>query len=119
MSLASIEPKTHQRSYAVTVSLDFVFFCFRQNTYLTALKAYYEPSSTRTNLFILSTAYAHRLVTIGEGDGNIVATGVEFNHGDERKVHVAHARREVIIAAGYGKNGLSPMFFERSLSVPP
>ncbi|KAL0062594.1 hypothetical protein AAF712_010528 [Marasmius tenuissimus] len=91
IGLSSIEPRTHTRSYAAT--------------------AYFMPVSTRTNLNVLTTAYAHRLVTTGQGDGNIVATGVEFNYGDEKKVHVAHAKREVIISAGALK---SPQILELS-----
>ncbi|KAJ8087644.1 hypothetical protein PM082_006478 [Marasmius tenuissimus] len=91
IGLSSIEPRTHTRSYAVT--------------------AYFAPASTRTNLFVLTTAYAHKLVTTGQGDGNIVATGVEFSYGDEKRVHVAHAKREVIISAGALK---SPQILELS-----
>ncbi|KAL0567531.1 hypothetical protein V5O48_014466 [Marasmius crinis-equi] len=91
LSLNSVDPKSHLRTYAAT--------------------AYYEPVSTRPNLSVLPTAYAHRLDTTGEVDGDITATGVVFSYGGGKTVHVANARREVILSAGSLK---SPQILELS-----
>ena len=31
----------------------------------------------------------------------MIATGVEFSHGEDETVHVAHATQEVVVSAGY------------------
>lgn len=46
-------------------------------------------------------ASVSRLITTTAEDGEIVATGVEFIHGTDKAVHIAHARKEVILSAGY------------------
>ncbi|KAG7097832.1 hypothetical protein E1B28_005150 [Marasmius oreades] len=89
--LNSVDPTTHLRTYAAN--------------------AYFTPVSHRPNLVVLSTAYAHRIVTNGEGDGNIVASGVEFSYGEDKSVCVAHAKKEVILSAGAIK---SPQILELS-----
>ncbi|KAG7097831.1 hypothetical protein E1B28_005149 [Marasmius oreades] len=91
LMLNSVNPKTHLRTYAAS--------------------AYFTPVSDRSNLVVLSTAYAHRIVTNGEGDGNIVASGVEFSYGEDKSVCVAHAKKEVILSAGAIK---SPQILELS-----
>ncbi|KAF9259119.1 alcohol oxidase [Marasmius fiardii PR-910] len=78
--LNNVDPKTHLRTYATN--------------------AYFTPISARGNLLVLPTAYAHSLVTDGEGDGNIVATGVRFSYGKDKSAHVVHAKKEVILSAG-------------------
>ena len=59
------------------------------------MKAYYEPNASRPNFNVLLQAYVCRIVTTGQGEG-LTATGVEFNVGETRDVHVAHARKEVL-----------------------
>ncbi|KAK1228946.1 hypothetical protein PQX77_008012, partial [Marasmius sp. AFHP31] len=87
----AVDPHTHLRAYAAT--------------------AYFKPASTRPNLFVLPTAYAHRIVTTGKDNREVAATGVEFSYGDNKSVHVAHATREVVVSAGALK---SPQILELS-----
>ncbi|KAJ3540564.1 hypothetical protein NM688_g6209 [Phlebia brevispora] len=72
------DPKTHTRSYSVT--------------------AYYLPNVDRPNLIILVNAHVRRVVTEQGSGENLTATGVEFEY--EGKVHVAHAKSDVILSAG-------------------
>ncbi|KAJ7590078.1 GMC oxidoreductase [Mycena floridula] len=87
-ALNSVDPKTHQRSYAAS--------------------AYYLPNESRPNFSVLLTAHVHRVVTSKDGD-KVTATGVEFHHGSE--VHLARAAKEVILCAGALK---SPQILELS-----
>ncbi|KAK1228942.1 hypothetical protein PQX77_008007 [Marasmius sp. AFHP31] len=74
-------------------------------------QAYFKPASTRPNLFVLPTAYAHKIVTEEQENKDVAATGVEFSYGDDKSVHVAHATREVVVSAGALK---SPQILELS-----
>jgi choline dehydrogenase len=58
-----------------------------------AAKAYLHPARGRANLRVLTGAQATRVIFAGSR-----AVGVEFERGHEREI--AHAAREVIIAAG-------------------
>ncbi|KAJ7590009.1 hypothetical protein C8J56DRAFT_936647 [Mycena floridula] len=88
--LSSLDPATHRRSYSAN--------------------AYYSPNASRPNLSVLLTAHANRVITETHGD-NLTATGVEFRHGSEEIVHVAQARKQVILCAGALK---SPQILELS-----
>ena len=55
--------------------------------------AYLRPAMRRSNLQVLTSAQATRVLFDGRR-----ATGVEFRRGAE--IHTAHARREVVIAGG-------------------
>ncbi|KAJ7587543.1 alcohol oxidase [Mycena floridula] len=87
-TLSSLDPRTHQRSYAAS--------------------AYYFPNETRPNFSVLLTAHVHRVVTSKNGD-KVTATGVQFHYGSE--VHLARAAKEVILCAGALK---SPQILELS-----
>ncbi|KAJ3533637.1 hypothetical protein NM688_g7255 [Phlebia brevispora] len=71
------DPKTQSRTYSVT--------------------AYYLPNVGRRNLTVLVNAHATRVITEGV-DGDVTATGAEFEHNGE--VHVVYARKEVIVSSG-------------------
>ncbi|KAJ7583024.1 hypothetical protein C8J56DRAFT_865422, partial [Mycena floridula] len=87
-ALNTLDPDTHQRSYAAS--------------------AYYLPNESRPNLSVLLTANVHRVVTLKEGD-KVTATGVEFFYGSD--VHFARAAKEVVLCAGALK---SPQILELS-----
>ncbi len=57
------------------------------------------PNKDRPNLSVLVSAHVHRLLTQMTSDGNICATGVEFEHNSS--IHAVNAKREVILCAGY------------------
>jgi choline dehydrogenase len=60
--------------------------------------AYLKPARRRANLRIETGAQATGIVFDGEGNGSARATGVRYTqHG---VAHVAHAAREVLLAAG-------------------
>ncbi|KAI0085565.1 alcohol oxidase [Irpex rosettiformis] len=76
---SSRDPKTNTRSYATT--------------------AFYQPNASRPNLTVLVTATARQvLLSSADANGEVRATGVEFEHGG--KVHQVHANKEVILSAG-------------------
>ncbi|KAK1219629.1 hypothetical protein PQX77_017641 [Marasmius sp. AFHP31] len=89
--LSTVDPHTHQRAYSAT--------------------AYFKPASARPNLFVLSTAYAHKIVTEEQENKELAATGVEFSYGDDKSIHVTRATREVVVSAGALK---SPQILELS-----
>ncbi|KAI0689397.1 alcohol oxidase [Cytidiella melzeri] len=73
------DPKTNTRSYATT--------------------AFYQPNAHRTNLTVLVTALARRvLLSDADPNGEVTATGVEFEHGG--KVYEVKANNEVVLSAG-------------------
>ena len=49
---------------------------------------------------VLVSAHAHRVLSEPSKDGELVASGVEFEHGE--KLYVVKAAKEVILSAGYG-----------------
>ncbi|KAJ8087635.1 hypothetical protein PM082_006468 [Marasmius tenuissimus] len=61
--LSTIDPHTHLRAYSAT--------------------AYFKPASNRPNLFVLPTAYVHRIVTKEQENKEVAATGVEFSYGED------------------------------------
>ncbi|KAI0695502.1 GMC oxidoreductase [Cerioporus squamosus] len=73
----------------------------------TAASGYLIPALSRPKLAVLTGAYVRRLVTRNEGE--VVATGVEFEHGG--KIHTVNVSREVILCAGTIK---SPHILELS-----
>ncbi|KAL0569975.1 hypothetical protein V5O48_011980 [Marasmius crinis-equi] len=97
VGLNTVDPKNHLRNYAAT--------------------AHFRSITERSNLLVLPTAYAHKLVTTGEKDGDIVATGVEFSFAADKSVHVAHAKREVIVSAGQDFSQILPRL-TRALKSP-
>ncbi|TBU27831.1 GMC oxidoreductase [Dichomitus squalens] len=80
----------------------------RTGTRSTAATGYIVPALDRPNLKVLTAAYVNRVLTKKEGD-DVVATGVEFEHGGN--VHVVHAAKEVILCASTVK---SPHILELS-----
>ncbi|KAI0687618.1 GMC oxidoreductase [Cytidiella melzeri] len=74
------DPKTNTRSYATT--------------------AYYEPNAHRTNLTVLVTATARRVLFSASANqnGEVEATGVDFEYGG--KVYDVSAKKEVLLCAG-------------------
>lgn len=71
--------------------------------------AFYLPNKDRSNLFVLTDAHVHRVLTGAGPGGKLSATGVEFGYGGS--THRAHAAKEVIISAGALK---SPQLLELS-----
>ncbi|KAF8519998.1 GMC oxidoreductase [Hysterangium stoloniferum] len=91
---ASIDPRTHTRSYART--------------------AYYAPNSHRKNLFVLTEATATRVLfaDMQPVSENLTATRLEFIHASNpSRRHVVRARKEVILSTGALK---SPQLLELS-----
>ena len=74
---ATIDPKTKTRSYAVT--------------------AYYLPAKDRPNLHMTTGALVEKVV-LGNEDGNVTATGVQYTK--DGKTQAVKARKEVVLAAG-------------------
>ena len=61
------------------------------------LQAFYLPNKDKQNFRVLCDALVHRIVT-EEKDGNVVAVGVQFEHGGN--VHTVNTKKEVIVSAG-------------------
>ncbi|MCJ1266941.1 hypothetical protein MMC22_006826 [Lobaria immixta] len=76
-SLGSVDPATRERSYSAT--------------------AYYRPHADRANLVLLTEAFV-REVVLQRVEGEWVAKGARFVHGNEE--YVVHTEGEVIICAG-------------------
>jgi choline dehydrogenase-like flavoprotein len=76
-SLTGVTPESRERSYSAT--------------------AYYRPNSGRPNLVLLSEATVQEVV-LEKAEGEWVAKGVRFVHGE--KEHVVTTEGEIIICAG-------------------
>lgn len=76
-SLGSVDPATRERSYSAT--------------------AYYRPNADRTNLVLLTEAVV-REVVVERAEGQWVAKGARFEHGNEE--YVVRTEGEVIVCAG-------------------
>lgn len=63
-------------------------------------KGYYASVADRKNLTVLANAYVTEIVTMKDDNGKLVATGVRFLHGEEKKVYEAKASKEVCLSAG-------------------
>ncbi|KAF8127076.1 alcohol oxidase [Boletus edulis] len=61
---------------------------------------YYAPAADRKNLAVLANAYVIEIITNRDDNGKLVATGVKFLHGEEKKVYEARASKEVCLSAG-------------------
>lgn len=79
-SVVSVDPRDATRSYAAT--------------------AYYNPVSSRSNLFLLTAAEVHEILLVKDGNDPSAwkAEGIRFSHGG--KEFSAFACREVILSAG-------------------
>ncbi|RFU24646.1 hypothetical protein B7463_g11689, partial [Scytalidium lignicola] len=75
--LLMMDPKTRTRSYATT--------------------GYYLPNSKRPNLSLLTGSTANKII-FEQGDGKIIATGVEFTNN--ANTYTVHCTREVLLCAG-------------------
>ncbi|EIW58409.1 GMC oxidoreductase [Trametes versicolor FP-101664 SS1] len=73
-----------------------------------AAKGYIYPALGRPNFEVLTEAFVRRVLTKQEGE-ELVATGVEFQHGGH--FHIVNAGKEVILNAGTVK---SPHILELS-----
>ncbi|KAF5345932.1 hypothetical protein D9758_011426 [Tetrapyrgos nigripes] len=89
-ALNTLDPATVSRSYSAT--------------------AFYQPITTRPNLFVLPNAHVHRILSEGEHD-NVVASGVEFRYRTDKTAYVVKVNKEVILCAGALK---SPAVLEHS-----
>ena len=69
------------------------------DAFCVVLKAFYLPNKDRPNLRVMINATVTRAVTGGTAGGQLRATGVEFIVDD--RMHVASAKEEVILSAGY------------------
>jgi len=72
------DPVTNKRSYATT--------------------AFYLPNKDRKNLTVLVTATVHRILSSTDSNGELTATGVEFEFGGQ--IRQVFARTDVVISAG-------------------
>ncbi|KAG6374537.1 alcohol oxidase [Boletus reticuloceps] len=72
---------------------------------------YYAPAADRKNLAVLANAYVIEIITNRDDNGKLVAAGVKFFHGEEKKVYEARASKEVCLSAGSIK---SPQVLELS-----
>ena len=71
-------------------------------TYILTLKtiqAFYLPDAGRSNLKVLTSALVTKILTKKAHDGDLVATGVEFVHGEQK--YAIDVAMEVILCAGY------------------
>ncbi|KAF8905300.1 alcohol oxidase [Mucidula mucida] len=84
----TIDSKTSTRTYSTT--------------------AYYQPNATRENFSVLVGANVNKIV-FAEGEGDLTATGVEFEY--DGKTYVVNASKEVVVSAGSLK---SPQILELS-----
>ena len=64
------------------------------------VQAFYLPNKDRPNLTVMVDAHVYNILTKKAQNGAVHATGVSFAH--DGGVHNVHAKREVIICAGYG-----------------
>ncbi|EKM52404.1 uncharacterized protein PHACADRAFT_260760 [Phanerochaete carnosa HHB-10118-sp] len=87
-TVSNINPETHQRGHAAA--------------------AYLVPALDRPNLRVLTNAYVHKIVT-DRSDGDVAASGVEFEHGGQP--YTVFAKKEVVLSAGAIK---SPHILELS-----
>ena len=66
---------------------------------LKSIQAFYLPNAGRENLKVLTYASVNKILTKTTQEGNLVATGVEFVHGE--RTFVINVTMEVILCAGY------------------
>jgi hypothetical protein len=92
----SVDPVNLTRSSSTTVSLTTHS---SPAVELKPFQGYYLPNSGRKNLTVIVGAYVNHLqLQDGKGNDPIVATGVEFRHGE--KTYRAQVKREVVLCAG-------------------
>ncbi|KIW05595.1 uncharacterized protein PV09_03467 [Verruconis gallopava] len=63
-----------------------------------AATGYLKPNLNRPNLRVLTDAHASKIVLRQDGNSNLVASGVEFLHGNKK--YEVHVTREVILSGG-------------------
>ncbi|KAL4256902.1 GMC oxidoreductase family protein [Pleurotus pulmonarius] len=80
-----------------------------QHTRASSASAYYEPNRDKSNLIIVTGAYATRVLFDPKEAGDLLATAVEYQKDGE--IHVAHATKEVILCTGSFK---TPQLLELS-----
>lgn len=66
---------------------------------LKSIQAFYFPNTGRGNLKVLTSASVNKILTKTTQEGDLVATGVEFVHGEQ--TYVINVAMEVILCAGY------------------
>ncbi|EIW53745.1 GMC oxidoreductase [Trametes versicolor FP-101664 SS1] len=79
------------------------------NTRSYATNAYLLPAVDRPNLHVLTEAYVTKIITSKSATGEVVASGVEFQH--DGTTHIVHVAKEAILSAGAIK---SPQILELS-----
>lgn len=114
MAVVTIDPKTHTRSYAVTVSsLSNIIRCrgFKRLRW----QAYFEPHKDKANYKLLCNAFGFRIITkqSTSEDALVEATGVEFEY--DGRPHMVSATKEVIICSGYAISRILLFWF----IIPP
>nr|ALJ82905.1 choline dehydrogenase [Irpex lacteus] len=63
-----------------------------------ATSAFYVPNKDRKNLNVLVTATVRKVLTTTSSNGNVIATGVEFEYNGT--VYDVNAKKEVIVSSG-------------------
>lgn len=79
---------SHSKSSYGHTSQFFLSFC----------QAFYAPAKDRPNFSVLVTAPVNKVLSKTDTNGQLTATGVEFEY--EGKPYVVHAKKEVILSAG-------------------
>ncbi|KAF7427852.1 hypothetical protein PC9H_007068 [Pleurotus ostreatus] len=80
-----------------------------QHTRASSASAYYKPNRDKSNLIVVTGAYATRILFDPKESGDLVAKAVEYHKDGE--IHVAHATKEVILCTGSFK---TPQLLELS-----
>lgn len=103
-SIANIDNTTKTRSYAATVSrLDL--FSKTSTQIDNDFQGYYQPVASRSNLKLITSAFASRIVTVSgaistSSGATVKATGVEYYIGTTKYTAQLAAGGEVIVSAG-------------------
>ncbi len=63
-----------------------------------SLQAFYIPNKDRKNLSVLVTATVRKVLTTTSSNGNVIATGVEFEY--DGTVYDVNAKKEAIVSSG-------------------
>ncbi|KAF9497910.1 alcohol oxidase [Pleurotus eryngii] len=80
-----------------------------QHTRASSASAYYEPNRDKSNLIVVTGAYATRVLFDPKESGDLLATAVEYQKDGE--IHFARATKEVILCTGSFK---TPQLLELS-----
>lgn len=72
--------------------------CSFEHRIHSSLQAFYVPNKDRKNLSVLVTATVRKVLTTTSSNGNVIATGVEFEYNGT--AYDVNAKKEVIVSSG-------------------